>query len=157
VTEISANRREPLSGGGILSKGGFTLLEIIIALSLVAILVSASLPYLFDSFASSAGERAADAITKKVQETRSKAIESGERQQLVLTTHGITGLELPSGWTLQVKGLNDSKFHPPTRNQSWDFSSAGICEPLSLRMSSGDREILLSFDALTGQPTHDDE
>ena len=157
MTEISANRRESLSGGGILSKGGFTLLEIIIALSLVAILVSASLPYLFDSFASSAGERAADTITKKVQETRSRAIESGERQQLILTTHGITGLELPSGWMLQVKGLNDSKFHPPTRHQSWDFSSAGICEPLSLRISSGEREILLSFDALTGQPTHEDE
>jgi hypothetical protein len=157
VREISANRHRPYFGGGLLSAGGFTLLEIIIALSLVAILVSASLPYLFDSFASSTGERAADAITKKVQETRSKAMESGERQQLVLTMHGVTGLELPSGWTLQVKGLNDSKFHPPSRNQSWNFSSAGICEPLSLRISSGEREILLSFDALTGQPTHEDE
>jgi prepilin-type N-terminal cleavage/methylation domain-containing protein len=137
--------------------GGFTLLEIIIALSLVAILVSASLPYLFDSFANSTGDRAADAITKRVQETRAEAMESGEGQQLVLSSGGIKGTALPPGWTLQVRGLNDSKFHPPAPNQVWEFSSAGICEPLSLRISSGEREILLSYDALTGQPIHDDE
>ena len=84
-------------------------------------------------------------------------MESGERQKIILTSSGISMVTLPSGWTLQVKGLNDSKFHAPSRNQSWEFNAAGICEPLSLRLSNKDREILLSFDALTAQPTHDDE
>jgi prepilin-type N-terminal cleavage/methylation domain-containing protein len=153
VTAISENN----PSGGRRSVCAFTLLEIIIALSLVAILVSASLPYLFDSFAAAAGDRAADAITHRVQEIRSKAMESGERQKIILTSSGISMVTLPSGWTLQVKGLNDSKFHAPSRNQSWEFNAAGICEPLSLRLSNKDREILLSFDALTAQPTHDDE
>ena len=135
----------------------FTLLEIIIALSLVAILISASLPYLFDSFAAAAGDRAADAITKRAQEIRSKAMESGERQKILLTSSGIKDMPLPNGWTLEVKGLNDSKFHTPSRNQSWEFNAAGICEPISLRLANKDRETLLSFDALTAQPAHDDE
>jgi len=157
VTAISANRQPIGSGGKKTTTGAFTLLEIIIALTLVAILVSASLPYLFDSFAFSAGDHAADAITKKVQETRAKAMGSGERQRIILTSRGITDTSLPGGWILQVKGLNDSKFHAPARNQSWDFGPAGICEPISLRISSGDREIFLTFDALTAQPIHDDE
>ena len=157
MTGTLENSQRIGSSGRKGSSGAFTLLEIIIALSLVAILVSASLPYLFDSFASTAGDRAADNITKKVQETRTKAMESGQHQKILLTSRGISDAPLPGGWSLQVKGLNDSKFHAPTRNQSWDFSPAGICEPISLRISSGDREVLLNFDALTAQPTHDDE
>lgn len=153
MTEISANNQEGRNRG----IRAFTLLEIIIALSLVAILVSASLPYLFDSFAAAAGDRAADAITAKAQESRSNAMESGERQKIILTSGGIKGMPLPDGWILQVKGLNDSKFHAPTRNQSWEFNAAGICEPISLRLANKDRAILLSFDALTAQPLHDDE
>ena len=153
MTETSVNNPVRRSRGG----RAFTLLEIIIALSLVAILISSSLPYLFDSFAAAAGDRAADAITAKAQETRSKAMESGERQKIILTSGGIKGMPLPDGWTLQIKGLNDSKFHGPTRNQTWEFNAAGICEPISLRLSNKDRAILLSFDALTAQPVHDDE
>jgi len=153
VTAISESNRRVRRRG----VRAFTLLEIIIALSLVAILVSASLPYLFDSFAAAAGDRAADAITKRAQEIRSKAMESGERQKIILTSNGIKDLPLPDGWTLQVKGLNDSKFHAPARIQSWEFNVAGICEPISIRLIKKDREILLSFDALTAQPAHDDE
>ena len=88
---------------------GFTLLEIIIALSLIAILAAASLPFLLDSFANSAGDRAADAIASRVQEIRSKALESGNIQ------------------------------------------------PLELRLIDHDRQITMSFDALTAQLLHDHE
>ena len=116
---ISANRFP-------LTAGGFTLLEIIIALVLVAILVSASVPFLFDSFAASAGERAMEAITLKARETRSEAMERGEPRRLTITSSGLDGARLPAGWRLEVKGLNDSRFHEPTRNQVWEFNPAGI-------------------------------
>lgn len=146
---ISANRISP--------GAGFTLLEIIIALSLVAILVSASLPYLFDSFASSEGERAMETIISKARETRSEAMEKGEPRRLHLGSTGLEGIPLPRGWKLEVRGINDSKFHEPRRNQFWEFNTAGICEPLALRISSGERQVTETFDALTGQPIHDEE
>ena len=138
-------------------RGAFTLLEIIIALALVAILVSASLPYLFDSFASAEGDKAADAITEIAQETRRKAIEAGHRESLPLTAGKVGVASLPSGWKLEVMTLNDAKFHPPSKGQSWNFSAAGICEPLSLRLSGRDGQITLRFDALTAQPLHDED
>lgn len=149
MTGTSANKAS--------SARGFTLLEIIIALALVAILVAASVPYMLDAFSGAAGDRASEAIVEKVQEIRSEAMERGEKRTLVLTSSGIKGSPLPEGWILQVMGLNDSKFHAPARNQTWEFTKTGICEPLTLRLSSGDRRIDLTFDALTGQPLHDDQ
>ncbi len=146
---ISANR--------ISSGAGFTLLEIIIALALVAILVSAALPYLFDSFASSEGERAMESIISKARETRSEAMDAGEPRRLRLCSTGLEGIPLPRGWKLEVRGFNDSKFHEPRRNQVWEFNTAGICEPLALRISSGERQVTEAFDALTGQPIHAEE
>jgi len=150
VTATSANR---LRQGG----GGFTLLEIIIALSLVAILVTASLPYLLDSFAYAAGDRASDALATKAQETRTLAMQSGQRQRLFLTSSGIKGLELPTGWSLQIRGLNDAKFHAPEKGRTWEFTSSGVCEPLILRLTEeghDGRSIETTFDALTAQPVH---
>jgi prepilin-type N-terminal cleavage/methylation domain-containing protein len=138
-------------------KAGFTLLEIIIALALVAILISASLPYLFDSFASTEGERSMETIVAKARETRAEAIEKGETRELLITAAGVDGIPLSGGWKLEVRGINDSKFHEPLRNQVWKFNAAGICEPLTLRISRGDRQVIETFDALTGQPVHEEE
>jgi prepilin-type N-terminal cleavage/methylation domain-containing protein len=151
VTATSANR----PGRG----GAFTLLEIIIALSLVAILVTASLPYMLDSFATAAADRAADALATKAQETRTLAMQSGSRQRLLLTSSGIKGVELPTGWRLQIRSLNDAKFHDPEKGRTWEFTSAGVCEPLTLRLveeGRGGRSIETTFDALTAQPVHEE-
>jgi len=150
VRATSANKIPPATGG-------FTLLEIIIALTLVAILVTTSLPYLFDSFAASAGDRAMESITNQAQETRRQAIEKGESRRLKVTSGGLEGVALPAGWSLEMKGLNDSKFHPPLRDQVWEFSSEGICQPLMIRLINGDRQIITTYDALTAQPIHDED
>ncbi len=145
------------SANKIFPDAGFTLLEIIIALALVAILVSASLPFLFDSFASSQGERAMEAIIAKARETRAQAMEKGESRCLRVTSTGLEGTALPEGWKLEIRGINDSKFHEPSRNQVWEFNAAGICEPLALRVIHGERQVTETFDALTGQPVHGEE
>jgi len=131
--------------------------EIIIVIVIIAVLLAGAIPYMYDSIANSVGDRAADAITLKAQEVRSKAIETGEDKKVSITTNGITDVTLPSGWHLEVKGLNDSKFHAPFRNQTWNFSSVGICEPLEFRLSDNNRQINIAFDALTAQLLHDNE
>jgi len=140
---------------GAQSREAFTLLEILIALALVAILIAASLPYLYDAQGSSEADRASDAIVSRVQEIRKESMESGVAKELQLSSNGIVGLSLPSGWSLQLKGINDSGFHSPQRGETWTFSPEGICQPLELRISNGERTLTLSFDALTGQVLHD--
>jgi prepilin-type N-terminal cleavage/methylation domain-containing protein len=139
----------------ITGRDGFTLLEILIALALVAILMGAALPYLHDSFIASAGDRTAEEISALVLQTRNEAIARGESRRLLISSNGISGITLPGGWQLQLRGINDSRFHPPARDETWEFSSAGICQPLDLRISDREHEITLSFDALTGQTVHD--
>ncbi len=138
-------------------RGGFTLLEILIALALVAILLAAALPFLRDSFSSSEGDRAADSIAARVLEERAKAMDTGISRTLDLTPRGIAGSLLPEGWKLEIKGLNDARFRAPSPHETWSINKAGLCEPLVLRLTGRDHEIILPFDALTGQVLHDHE
>lgn len=127
-----------------------------IALGLVAILTAAAIPYLYDSFASGEGDRLSSTITERVASARSIALQTGKDSRLALRTNSFAGAPLPPGWTLQVRGLNDSSFRDPERNRIWTINSAGICEPLTLRLQGGERQILLIFDPLTGQVLPDD-
>lgn len=127
-----------------------------IALGLVAILTAAAIPYLYDSFASGEGDRLSAAIAERVAAERTMALRDGRDSRLALRTNAVAGIQLPAGWTLQVRGLNDSAFRDPERDRTWTINAAGICEPLTLRLRGGDRQILLSFDPLTGQLLPDD-
>ena len=125
----------------------------------MAILVSASLPYLFDSFADGAGERASQALAAKALATRAIAIESSEGTNLPLSARGTEGVPMPEGWTLLIRGPNDASFHAPERGRSWTFTRTGLCEPISVRVArSGEKGTFIetTFDALTAQPVHDE-
>jgi prepilin-type N-terminal cleavage/methylation domain-containing protein len=128
---------------------GFTLLEIIVALALVAILLTASIPYLQDGLKQSKKDRIIQNVTEIVSKKRLEALSKGRPQQLQLPKD----LHLPEGWKLEVKGFSDNQFHDP-REQFWRFDEEGMSSPMSLKIQEKkgeDTPIMLSFDPITGE------
>lgn len=135
-----------------LRRNGFTLLEVLIALALIAILMVAAAPYMADAWKSNQGERIAESIEALAMQTRSQAILSGETRFISLSEPTF----LPKGWTLQVQRFTDQKFRPPMIDELWQFNSEGICDPLSLRLHGQGEPIIMKFDPITGQVVHEE-
>jgi len=137
--------------------GAYTLLEVLLALGVVAVLLGISVPYLAESFGKSPAEENADEIAQVVQAVRSGAIEKGEARRIALfgnalvpDTESMQPVRLAKGWRLEVRRMTESKFRKPEKNESWGFNSAGICEPLTLRIVGAKDSLEMAFDPLTG-------
>jgi type II secretory pathway pseudopilin PulG len=137
--------------------GAYTLLEVLLALGVVAVLLGISVPYLAESFGKSPAEEKADEIAQVVQAVRSGAMEQGEARRIALfgnalvpETDSLPPVRLAKGWQLEVRRMTESKFRKPEKHESWGFNSAGICEPLTLRIVGGKDFLEMAFDPLTG-------
>jgi len=137
--------------------GAYTLLEVLLALGVVAVLLGISVPYLAESFGKSPVEEKADEIAQVVQAVRSGAIKQGEARRIALfgnalvpDTDSLPAVRLAKGWRLEVRRMTESKFRKPEKNESWGINSAGICEPLALRIIAGKDSLEMAFDPLTG-------
>jgi len=143
--------------------GGYTLLEILLAIGLVAILLGISVPLITGAFGSSDSEQASEAMAKTATAARASALENGEAKRVALTDRGLVSdiesipeAKLPDGWKLQVRRMTDQKFRRPTKNETWEFNGAGICEPVSFLLSDGLESVTLTFDPLTAQILRDE-
>ena len=139
------------------SRGAHTLLEILLALGVVAVLLGITIPYVADSFGKSPGEEAADAMAKAVQGVRNSALEKGEARQIAVFENGIQPeidsvkpVRLPAGWKLEIRRMTESKFRKPVKKEMWAFNGAGICEPVTFKLRGPKETIELLFDPLTG-------
>lgn len=142
---------------------GHTLLEVLLALGVIAILLGITVPYLAGSFRQTPGEEATSTLEKTVLAVRHAAMEKGEARKLSLLKSGVAPdldaipeMSLPPGWKLEVRRMTESKFRAPEKNESWEFNGAGICEPISLRLSGDKETITLSFDPLTALVVNDE-
>ena len=50
---------------------------------------------------------------------------------------------------LQVRRVGEKVFRKPRRDEAWEFSPTGICEPIEVRISSPAGQIEIGFDPLT--------
>lgn len=137
------------------SNEAYTLLEILLALGVVAVLMGIAVPALMDSFGKSPMEEVSDDIAQTVQAVRSSAVGQSEARKVALAGNGLqpeggAAVQLPKGWTLEVRRLAESKFRKPEKQETWTFNSAGICEPITLRIRGGREVAELTFDPLTG-------
>jgi len=126
-------------------------------LGVVAVLLGISVPYLAESFGKSPVEEKADVIAQAVQAVRLGAIAQGESRRIALFGNALVPdadspppVRLAKGWRLEVRRMTESKFRKPEKNESWGFNSAGICEPLTLRIVVGKDSLEMAFDPLTG-------
>ena len=139
---------------GTCSKG-FTLLEVMIALALVAILLTIAIPYMKDSFGQSQSDHISEAITTLVQETRTTALKAHESRYIDFNDASFRQL-FPAGWKFQLERISDQKFHDPNSGERWEFNGEGICDSLSLKIQGPGQTLTLKFDPITGEITHDE-
>lgn len=148
----------------IRSNRAYTLLEILLAIGLVAILLGITVPLISGALAPSPAEEAGTALATTAQAARKAAIDSGESQRLNVFTNGIQPLgtnipaaKLPAGWSLRIQRATDAKLRVPSKREVWEFNSAGICEPVTFWIGDGKGTFtLLSFDPLTAEVVPDE-
>ena len=139
------------------TRGAYTLLEVLLALGVVAVLLGISIPYFAESFGKSPGEELADEMAKAVQGVRNSALEKGEARQFALFENGIrpeidsgNAVWLPKGWKLEIRRMTESKFRKPAKREMWTFNGSGICEPVTFKLRGPKEVVELQFDPLTG-------
>jgi len=139
------------------TRTGYTLLEVLLAIGVIAVLMGITIPYFGDSFGKTAGEEIADNIANAVLSVHSHAIEKSEARRIAIQENGLFAdiesvppVRLPKGWKLAIRRMTDPRFRKPEKNEFWGFNSAGICEPLTLRISDGKESLEMTFDPLTG-------
>ena len=139
------------------TRGAYTLLEVLLALGVVAVLLGIAIPYFAESFGKTPGEETAEEMAKAVQGVRNSALEKGEARRFEVFENGIRpeiapdgAVWLPKGWKLEILRMNESKFRKPGKRETWTFNGAGICEPVTFKLRGPRESIELLFDPLTG-------
>lgn len=146
------------------NSSAYTLLEILLAIGVVAILLGISVPLISGSLGPSPAEEASGLLTTTAQAARQAAIDAGETQRLVVLTNGLQPLntslptaKLPAGWSLRIQRITDAKLRVPAKREVWEFNAAGICEPITLWIGDGrGTSATLVFDPLTAEVLPDE-
>lgn len=112
----------------------------------------AAAPYMADAWQHTEADRIQEEFATLVEKTHSEALVSGETKFITLSDPHL----LPEGWKLQVKRFNDKKFRPPLPEELWQFSSEGMCDPLSLQISGKRGSFIMKFDPITAQVARDE-
>jgi prepilin-type N-terminal cleavage/methylation domain-containing protein len=162
----SASRRRP---------AGFTLVEIVITLSIVALLIAMALGSTITLSHTRALEEPISKVQEYAKKARNLAILEQRPYMVEITPHAVALYSLVStaGSTaggfgaaeaaapkgrldyfefdadvaLSVRRWRATEFAPPTR-QTWVFERSGLCEPLAVRADSAYGFIEVSFNAL---------
>ncbi|MDB6006782.1 MAG: hypothetical protein JWR15_3769 [Prosthecobacter sp.] len=133
--------------GGMLARG-FTLLEIIVAMSLTLLIIGIAIPNVSGVIAEDKLRRAAAVIETTARQNMLQALNSQQTVRMVLSAVAFGTTDEFSGMLL-VRRFGESAFRKPKRGEAWEFSPSGICEPIEVRISGPAGQIEMGFDPLT--------
>lgn len=145
--------------------GGFTLLEIMVTLAIIAVLSTFFALRFVESSADDDLRTAAADLRLTAQKTSRLAEAHGGDFYLMLDQAGF-GLgenvevgdfgeatfdyPLPKAIRLKLRRFGDERWMQP-ESFAWGFPANGLCEPLDVRLEKGRAYVEMSFNALTGR------
>jgi type II secretory pathway pseudopilin PulG len=122
---------------------GFTLVEVIVALSIAMLLIGVASLSITGVAAENELRRAASAIEITTRDSLMKAISSYSPVQLdIASAFGASNL--------QVRRFGEKQFRKVKKGETWEFSPTGVCEPIEIRVEMAGGSIEMGFDPLTG-------
>jgi prepilin-type N-terminal cleavage/methylation domain-containing protein len=161
--------------GGSSRSGGFTIIEIVVTLSIVALLIAMAMGSTITLSHTRALEEPISKVQEYAKKARNMAILEQRPYMVEITPHSVGVFSLvsvdgnaaggfgaaeaaaPKGRVeyyefdpdvaLSVKRWRGTEFAPPSR-QVWIFERSGLCEPLTVRADSPHGFIEVSFNAL---------
>lgn len=135
-------------GGGHSRAAGFTLLEIIVAMSLTVLIIGIAIPNVSGVIAEDKLRRAAAVIETTARQNMLQALNSQQTVRMELAA-GAFGTSDEFAGMLWVRRFGESAFRKAKRGEVWEFSPSGICEPIEVRISGPAGQIEMGFDPLT--------
>ncbi len=142
---------------GRLRLTGFTLLEMMIVIALIAIMFVGTAPLISASSRERRLRAAAEEIEQMVRVERSEAQAAGDRRVLEVRPAGffekglkgkmVLAMPREASVTLRAPG---GEWNKPD-GQAWEFSPIGMVTPISVRLEDGDAWMEIDFDLLTGR------
>lgn len=139
------------------SVSGFTMLEILmaIAISLIVLAIGAGL-----ALHAIPAERKLNRLAAKLEVAARRATMESllHHRDVFLTVHprSVSGLEgivdfREASLSIATPGKFSSFKSPSSDGYRWKFGANGICEPLRVRLSLAEGEVILDFDPFTGE------
>ncbi len=93
-------------------------------------------------------QKSAATIEQTAREALMEAI--AQYHPVILALDGSFGGIDGESARIEVKRAGEKNFRPAKKDETWEFSPTGICEPIELRLTSPSGTIEISFDPLTG-------
>ena len=138
-----------------IGKGGFTLLEIMLAVGIAVVFMGGAVVFL----SSTGGDRDLEAARRLLEERAGKgreaALQSGVAQRILLNKEAVGGEAFPAGVEMMiVTPLNRSKGRngwTTPEDYQWLITGGGVVEPIRVLLKHNENEDQFSFSALTGE------
>lgn len=129
-------------------RSAFTLIELILAMTITILVIGVAVLSISGVRGEDKLRRAAAIIETSARQNLLQALNTQQTVRFSLTS-GSFNMGDEFGGMLQVRRVGENVFRSPKRDEVWEFSPTGICEPIEVRVTSPSGSIELAFDPLT--------